>query len=582
MGCQPFNFMVLYEDNSVEVYYLDGSRLLLSPCGSEFLFEHAVPASAHPLQPPERVRQRTQFAISIYREQLLQAIDFRNQYSEHPYLPSGIIPPKRKSVFFTDIYEASWPSPDTAHETICMHNGIVKVSSLDGHTCLFLPELQQDFTVEFFCKVSQKLSMPLPFLERGCNESTQDQCGTSSQHSVLKLPSKQLKTEEKDSLSFKATKNHAQDSISSPAQTDHENCSSEYSKVIQHMSVSSCPEEWKYPLSLAFMFYQLHACNRAEADEGNQKSEDMQLDASQCEMSKAITCLPSALPLSCHAPYLHRWTFMDFIQLRKEDCLYSSHSQAIKVLWNKGVIYRLEKITVKSMEIYPGDGSVFKSEGSFLGKYFTRYFIQEKTKQREETMYSVSSLPPDIPGSPYSVGEVITQAVRILQHDLENILSLAHNYSVCCWKVVSVEKEMLPVPLAENVIPNVGRFFAYPDNKIHAVFHDGMILNMVWDFGSPYGKSQDASTGWCKLTSPEGSQQLLHIDHPGVHERYYWILLISMQVGDLNRICSASEDGGVSGAASGTSHNCSCHLYKLCLQRCLASFEVQQNQARKH
>ncbi|XP_044302648.1 uncharacterized protein C5orf34 homolog isoform X4 [Varanus komodoensis] len=402
-----------------------------------------------------------------------------------------------------------------------MHNGIVKVSSLDGHTCLFLPELQQDFTVEFFCKVSQKLSMPLPFLERGCNESTQDQCGTSSQHSVLKLPSKQLKTEEKDSLSFKATKNHAQDSISSPAQTDHENCSSEYSKVIQHMSVSSCPEEWKYPLSLAFMFYQLHACNRAEADEGNQKSEDMQLDASQCEMSKAITCLPSALPLSCHAPYLHRWTFMDFIQLRKEDCLYSSHSQAIKVLWNKGVIYRF-LLRRKSMEIYPGDGSVFKSEGSFLGKYFTRYFIQEKTKQREETMYSVSSLPPDIPGSPYSVGEVITQAVRILQHDLENILSLAHNYSVCCWKVSPEmhRREMLPVPLAENVIPNVGRFFAYPDNKIHAVFHDGMILNMVWDFGSPYGKSQDASTGWCKLTSPEGSQQLLHIDHPGVHERY--------------------------------------------------------------
>uniref|UniRef100_A0A8D2ISH5 Chromosome 5 open reading frame 34 n=1 Tax=Varanus komodoensis TaxID=61221 RepID=A0A8D2ISH5_VARKO len=495
------NFMVLYEDNSVEVYYLDGSRLLLSPCGSEFLFEHAVPASAHPLQPPERVRQRTQFAIT------------HEGSADNEHVCSD-----RKKHY---IYEASWPSPDTAHETICMHNGIVKVSSLDGHTCLFLPELQQDFTVEFFCKVSQKLSMPLPFLERGCNESTQDQCGTSSQHSVLKLPSKQLKTEEKDSLSFKATKNHAQDSISSPAQTDHENCSSEYSKVIQHMSVSSCPEEWKYPLSLAFMFYQLHACNRAEADEGNQKSEDMQLDASQCEMSKAITCLPSALPLSCHAPYLHRWTFMDFIQLRKEDCLYSSHSQAIKVLWNKGVIYRLEKITVcvrKSMEIYPGDGSVFKSEGSFLGKYFTRYFIQEKTKQREETMYSVSSLPPDIPGSPYSVGEVITQAVRILQHDLENILSLAHNYSVCCWKVSPEmhRREMLPVPLAENVIPNVGRFFAYPDNKIHAVFHDGMILNMVWDFGSPYGKSQvSIKRSWCKLTSPEGSQQLLHIDHPG-------------------------------------------------------------------
>lgn len=61
------SLMLLYEDNSVEVHCADGSRLLLSPCGSEFLFEKAVPASAHSLQPPERVHQRTPFAISIYR-----------------------------------------------------------------------------------------------------------------------------------------------------------------------------------------------------------------------------------------------------------------------------------------------------------------------------------------------------------------------------------------------------------------------------------------------------------------------------------------------------------------------------------
>lgn len=59
--------MVLYEDDSVQVQYVDGSKLQLSPCGSEFLFEKSPPASAHPLEQPQRIRQRTHFVISTYR-----------------------------------------------------------------------------------------------------------------------------------------------------------------------------------------------------------------------------------------------------------------------------------------------------------------------------------------------------------------------------------------------------------------------------------------------------------------------------------------------------------------------------------
>ncbi|XP_008101028.2 uncharacterized protein C5orf34 homolog [Anolis carolinensis] len=513
----PENLMILYEDDSVEVHYMDGSRLLLSPCGSEFLFEKAPPASAHPMQPPERVRQRTPFAISVYRVQLLRALDFRNQYSDHPYLPSSIIPAERKKVIFMDIFKAKWPSPDNAEGTIIVQNGNVTVTSLDGHACLFLPELQQEFTVEFLCKVSQKCLTSLPPLEKNCSKLIQDCSGTPSQNAALKLSSKQLATKGKDNIP--SAENPVQQSDSGYMKPDgisgaFQNSSSEYCRVTQHMSVSSCPREWESPLSLAFMF-----CQSTQSEEANKDS-----DASKWDISRAVTCLPSALPLSCHAPYLHRWNFSNFFQPKQEDSDYYLHSQPIKVLWSKDVIYRFF-LRSRSIEIYPGDGSVFKSEGTFWGKYFTRYYIQEQTKQREETTYSVSSLPPDTPGIRYSVWGIITQAVRVLQHDLENILSLTHNFSACCWKM-SPETgggEMLPVPLASKVFPNVGRFFAYSDNKVHAAFNDGMALNMVWDFHSRDGEAQrpqEANTGWCKLTSPDGAQQLIQIDQPGLYERY--------------------------------------------------------------
>ncbi|XP_060092007.1 uncharacterized protein C5orf34 homolog isoform X2 [Heteronotia binoei] len=522
------SLMILYEDNSVEVHYVDGSRLLLSPCGSEFLFEKAIPPSAHPMQPAERIHQRTQFAISLYRKQLLRAVDFRNQYSDRPYVPSNLLPPERKNIVFTDVCEAKWPHPDAASGLICRHNGGVKVSSSDGHACLFLSELQQEFSVEFLCRVSQQLSTPLPLLENSCETSTKDCCARSSPNSV----SQQLQTEEKAHERCRNAKNHTQgNKTESCSSTTHEkdeidkpfqHCLYEYCRVTQHLSVSSYPKEWKYPLSLAFMFYRTCASN--EPDKG---SRDHRFGGSEvsleCENSRAIICLPLALPLSCAAPYLHSWNFSHLFTRRKEDIGRYLHSQPIKVVWSKGVLYKFF-LGFKSIEIFPGDGSVFKSEGSFLGKYFTRYSVQGGTKQREEKMYSVNSLPPDVPGSLYSVCGIISQAIRVLQHDLETLLSLTPSNSFCCWKSLDTGgREMLPVLLAENIIPNIGRFLAYSDNKVHAVFYDGIVLNTVWDFSSYYGKSQgreDVNSGWFKVTLPEGTQQLLQIDNPGFCERY--------------------------------------------------------------
>uniref|UniRef100_A0A8C5SJ37 Chromosome 5 open reading frame 34 n=1 Tax=Laticauda laticaudata TaxID=8630 RepID=A0A8C5SJ37_LATLA len=522
------SLMILYEDNSVEVHYANGSRLLLSPCGSEFLFEKATPPSAHPIQPPERVRQRTPFAISLYREQLLRAIDFRNQYSERPYLPSDILPPERKNVIFTDVTEAKWPGLHTANEEMRLLNGNVKVTSLDGHASLILPEFQQEFTVEFLCKVSKGLSFPSSFSKRSSCKSAQANYESSNQSSDLKTRSKLLGTKMKDNDGIE---NAVQENNSSAVQKEDRISQSsqkslfEYCRIIQHISVSSCPEEWKYPLSLALRIHQSLGGNEVDSNKGKNEDDCVSLDlANECRITDTVTTLPSALPLSCRAPFLHRWTFTDIFEQKQEEDAYHSYSQPIKVLWSKGIIYRFS-LGLRSIEIYPGDGSVFKSEGFFLGKYFTRYCINPHTKQTEETMYSVNGLPPHVPGSLYSVGTIITQSVRVLQYDLENMLSLTHNYNVCCWKLSSETggREVLPLPVAETFVPNVGRFFAYSDKKIYAVFCDGTVLNMEWDFSSHFGRSQNPqknNTCWCKLTCPEGAQQLFQIDHPGPYERY--------------------------------------------------------------
>uniref|UniRef100_A0A8D0GHJ6 C5orf34-like C-terminal domain-containing protein n=1 Tax=Sphenodon punctatus TaxID=8508 RepID=A0A8D0GHJ6_SPHPU len=125
---------------------------------------------------------------------------------------------------------------------------------------------------------------------------------------------------------------------------------------------------------------------------------------------------------------------------------------------------------------------------------------------------------------------------RILQYCYKMKLSLTHNYSICCWKMTRGMdgREMLPVLISEMVILNVGRLAAYSDDKVHAVFYDGITVTMNWDFSFHNGKTQnhypilpsactknrDAATGWCKLTSPDGAQQLIEIDCPGVYERY--------------------------------------------------------------
>uniref|UniRef100_A0A7M4FGP1 Chromosome 5 open reading frame 34 n=1 Tax=Crocodylus porosus TaxID=8502 RepID=A0A7M4FGP1_CROPO len=501
--------VALRADGALESHYVDGARLLLAPCGAEYVLERPPPARAHPLQPPDRLRRRSPFALSACREQLLQALDFRNQYSARPYLPSHILPPERKQVLLTDVLEVRWPSPNSLDAAICLDNGSVKISSLDGHAHLYMSELQQDFTVEFLCKASQKPAKSSLFSEKN---SKKDEQGKSSQSCISEMSERLRLENKKDECSIVNKSRKPAQSNNYLNQTEGRDeanlsltsCFSDYVWVTQHWSVSSYPEEWKYPLSLALTFYRLRADSLpSKTHEQDKYSQNKTVESEllkESENCKAISHLPEALPLSCTAPHLHRTS------------VHLSLSLSLRFIQDSTDI----------IEIYPGDGSVFKSQGTLLGNYFTHYSIQKGSRQREEKMYSVSSLPPDVPGSPYSINSIITQATRILQYCYKTKLSLTHNYSSCCWNMTK-GWETLPVLLDEAVIPNVGRLVAYSDNKVHAVFCDGMTLTMMWDFNFCYGKTQmnqDSTTGWCKLTTHDGTQHLIQINSPGLYERY--------------------------------------------------------------
>ncbi|XP_007195611.2 uncharacterized protein C5orf34 homolog isoform X1 [Balaenoptera acutorostrata] len=521
--------IVLYEDDSVQVQYVDGSRLQLSPCGSEFLFEKAPPISAHPLQQPERIRQRTHFVISTYREQLQRALDFRNSFATCPFLSESIIPSERKKRIFTDISEVRWPGLDTDDGMVRMQSGTVKISSLDGHAYLCLPKSQNEFTVHFLCKVSQKPNSSIVLSEKN---------NKAKKHKLVEkagkictygsLSGQRLKNKENE-LYYQITKSkeplekscvngtEGREALSSPGTKD----TCVYTWVKQCWSVASCPEEWKYPLSLALRFHN-KISNMSGTDADITQKRILTSDVSE-ERGKEVSVLPRALLLSCPVPHLHRWNYCDSLsQFGEEEY---SYPELVKVVWYKGITYRLTHKNMNSIEVYPGDGSVFKSEGAYLGNYFIYYSIQEGSEKREDKTYSVNNLPPDRPGSPFSVCSLIKQATRILQHCAKVKLSLSHNYHICCWKMVPGinDSNILPLLLRESFIPNVGRFLAYSDDKVHAVFSDGITLTLNWNFSSLIEKRQvnrGLNLGWCKLTFPDGQNQLIQIQHPGPYERY--------------------------------------------------------------
>ncbi|XP_067087546.1 uncharacterized protein C5orf34 homolog [Osmerus mordax] len=391
------SLMIMYEDESVDVRYVDYSRLHLAPCGSEFVLEKPPEPTAHPLQSGEKVRQRTRFAISNYKGLLLQALKFRNKYATQPYLPEELLPELDKERFFSVDPEVEWPTPQSSG-AVQGPGGETRVSSVEGRACLILGASGEEFSVEFTCSLS--------------HDRIQEQRGLAGDLEPGSSP--------------------GSNSLQGVVRGDQSKPAGMYqsSRVVQHHSCCSVPGEWAYPLGLALAHWA--SCGAGAGVEGGQGT--MEVPNPPSEKGRRST-LPQALPLRCPSPHLHRWKLKNSLGLTEQDPEQDLPTDLLKVVWCQGVVFRIMDEAIPVIEISPGDGSVIRSNGA-LASYFTHHRPEAGAgtvnMEVRQITYHLKSLPPEKPRQSYSVASVVSRASRILKCYAQTRHSLKLNAIPSC------------------------------------------------------------------------------------------------------------------------------------------------------
>ncbi|XP_056110647.1 uncharacterized protein C5orf34 homolog isoform X1 [Rhinichthys klamathensis goyatoka] len=519
-------FMVMYVDESVDVYYADGCRLQLSPCGSEFMIEKHLSPSAHPLQPRERVRQRTRFAISEYKALVVNALEFRNKYATHPYLPEELITVEFNKKFNSAITEVEWPGSDSC--TTGSH-GEITVCSVDGHAELVLSSSGEEFTVEFICRSSQnEVESQYLQLQGHQHKSTCLLSGSSFKSATVKgLTSSAGAWLDHPGSVGKAPNMERQESTSLKFEKVHV-----YTRVIQQYSRVLYPQMWCYPLSLAVKHWesqktQINTIN-GPGRKGLTNSEDRQ--TSQTGLK---THLPKPLPLKCPSPHQHRWRY-DTVSPDLLDQEEEVTAELVKVVWCKGIIYRIVDGVIPMVEISPGDGSFIRSNG-VLANYFTHYKAGAAHRDAVECVYFLCGLPPDVPGQLYSVQSIVTRASRILKCFMQARSSLRVPLSLYCWNEQAAVCDCVPV-VQEVTVAGTGHFKALSDGTVEVLFLDGVRAQMMWksDTCTPAqcGEMEQRletetkpSHRWCQLNMPDGHQTLVQVETDKTYHRYVSVVV---------------------------------------------------------
>ncbi|XP_061527400.1 uncharacterized protein C5orf34 homolog isoform X1 [Phycodurus eques] len=395
------SMMIMYEDESVDIPYENGTQLQLSPCGSEFVLVKAALPTGHPLQTPVRVRQRTRFTISAYKELIIAALAFRNKYASRPYLPEELTSPGHKQPLFSIHLEVQWPRWSSC-EAEFGPGGETIIQSEDKRAIVTLSPSGQEFFVEYGCRFSQNLQQQPQDWNRDPERipDSQEQHASSSTHlTVVELHQA-----------------GGEKSSSAPVIADEAKPEEKYQSttLVQHHSCLAVAAPWCYPVSLARRHWAARLSNPGDGEEPSRHPKaDQILNPSDLGIEERKFLLPQALPLICPSPHFHSWKFQDLVAKSHPDQV--SPTELVKVMWHQGVTYRILDQDVSVIEVSPGDGSVIRSNG-VLNTYFTHYKPECQSLQPnvKEITYHVSGLPPDIPGQLYSICSVVTCASRLL------------------------------------------------------------------------------------------------------------------------------------------------------------------------
>ncbi|XP_069604808.1 uncharacterized protein C5orf34 homolog [Ranitomeya imitator] len=501
--------LLLYADDSVKAQFGDGARLLLSPCGTEFMYEWPQ-AGGQSVQRPRTGRHRTEYVTSSCREQVLEALKFRNTFSSRPFLPLSLIPSEEVMTLLPEISEVAWPSLEDGGCVTRLEDGSVNVSSLDGHAHLYMTALQKELTVKFLCQLS-------------CTPENTTHNKENADPQMAKIyPTRSVNRSKYSSWVLPPE--------SPLCLTKH---ASLYTWLLQRFSVADCPPSFQYPMDLALRFH------REFPQQGDDikrlVAEEETATGSNAREIRTVWALTRALPLTCSAAHVHRWSSCRF-SLEGEDAL-AANPLPVKAVICNGVLYRFILDGTSVVEIHPGDGSVFISEGDSMGKYFKHCFIKEDTKQTDERLYTARDLPPDTPRAPYSVRSLISQAARFLEFCCKHKLSISHLPDTCCWRTVSgpASRAVAPALLEQSFIPNQGLFAVYSNNVVYASYVDGVLLHMIWGFANfntneecPDSTALQKSSGaarherfaFCCLRFPNGSSKLVEMEDPGEYASY--------------------------------------------------------------
>ncbi|XP_063345732.1 uncharacterized protein C5orf34 homolog isoform X2 [Pelmatolapia mariae] len=404
--------MIMYEDESVDIRYRNGARLQLSPCGSEFLLVKASDSCRHPLQPAEKVRQRTRFTISTYKKLMLAALAFRNKYARQPYLPHELISAENKKPFFSIDSAVHWPEVSASLAEFGL-GGETIVRSEEGRAVLVLSPSGEEFTVELMCSLSSARNQHRSVQQVSKDDSygRQEQASspvpdnTSDHTEVVRHGRRSMRT------MLTRPRSCSPQMISDGHQKPEQVYQS--TTVVQHHSCCAVAPKWTYPLSVARHHWAARFSKAKDvvdrgASSSNQSDKTInKLDIS-CEDRRSR--VPQALPLTCPTPHRHRWKVKD--PLAKEEHT-DLPTEMVKVVWCQGVTYRILSGPVSAVEVSPGDGSVIRSNRN-LNSYFTHHKTELQSGLVKEVTYHLNSLPPDVLGQAYSVCSIVSRASRIL------------------------------------------------------------------------------------------------------------------------------------------------------------------------